>query len=111
AGLLAQGVVAELGGRARFDEENYGDSELAMRFGVTRYPAVFVNDVLVATPKDFGFYGKGEGEGGGRYAPLHSAESHERFRRDLRHVIDLVLAGREDEARASVHPAPLADAA
>jgi len=35
--------------------ENYGESELAKRFGVTRYPAIFVDDVLVATPNDFGF--------------------------------------------------------
>ena len=52
------------GGRARFVSENYGDSELAKRFGVTRYPAIFVDDVLVATPNDFGFYGKDDkGEG------------------------------------------------
>ena len=68
------------GGRARFVVENYGESELARRFGVKRYPAIFVDDLLVATPKDFGFYGKGEGEGGGRYAPLKSAASHERLR-------------------------------
>jgi thiol-disulfide isomerase/thioredoxin len=81
--------------------ENYGDSALARRFGVTRYPAIFVDDVLVATPKDFGFYGKGEGAGDGRYTPLKSAASHERFRADLTRAIELVLAGREDEARAS----------
>ena len=45
------------GGQARFVVENYGESELAKRFGVTRYPAIFVDDVLVATPSDFGFYG------------------------------------------------------
>lgn len=67
---------------------------------MTRYPAIFVGDVLVATPKDFGFYGTGEGSGGGRYAPLRSAEAHERFRRDLRQMIDLLLAGRTAEARA-----------
>jgi thiol-disulfide isomerase/thioredoxin len=80
--------------------ENYGASALAKRFGVTRYPAIFVGDVLVATPKDFGFYGTGEGSGGGRYAPLRSAASHERFRADLARMIDLLLAGRTAEARA-----------
>ena len=74
---------AEFGGRARFVSENYGDSQLAKRFGVTRYPAIFVDDVLVATPNDFGFYGKGEAQEGGRYAPLKSAAAHERFRADL----------------------------
>jgi thiol-disulfide isomerase/thioredoxin len=88
-------VVREFGGKARFVVENYGDSEIARRFGVTRYPAIFVNDVLVAKPKDFGFYGKGEGSDNGRYTPWKNAESHERFRSDLRKMIELVLAGKQ----------------
>jgi thiol-disulfide isomerase/thioredoxin len=106
--LLAQSVVAEYGGRARFVSENYGDSSLARRFGVTHYPAIFVDDVLVATPSDFGFYGKGEAQEGGRYAPLKSAAAHERFRGDLAKMIDLLLAGRRDEARAVAAPAETA---
>jgi thiol-disulfide isomerase/thioredoxin len=98
-------VVQEFGGQARFVAENYGDSELARRFGVKRYPAIFVDDVLVATPKDFGYYGKGEGEDGGRYAPLKSAASHERFRADLKRMVELVLAGRKDLARSEAGPA------
>ena len=92
--------MQEFGGKARFVVENYGDSKLAEKFGVTRYPAIFVDDVLVATPKDFGFYGKGEGAGEGRYTPLKSAESHERFRNDLHRMVSLVLGGRKDIARA-----------
>jgi thiol-disulfide isomerase/thioredoxin len=99
--LLAQSVVREFGGEARFVSEYYGISELAKGFGVTRYPAIFVNDVLVATPKDFGFYGNGEGAGDGRYTPLKSAAAHERFRADLSRSIRLLLEGREDVARAS----------
>jgi thiol-disulfide isomerase/thioredoxin len=100
-------VVKEFGGKARFVSENYGDSELAKRFGVKRYPAIFVDDVLVATPKDFGFYGKGEGAGEGRYAPIRSAASHERFRADLKRMIELMLAGRKDVARAEAAPASM----
>jgi len=98
-------VVQEFGGRARFAVENYGDSELARRFGVARYPAIFVDDVLVATPKDFGFYGKGEGARDGRYAPLKSAASHQRFRDDLGRMIRLILAGEKDRAREQAAPA------
>ena len=98
--------MAELDGRARCVEENYGDSELATRFGVTRYPAIFVGDVLVATPNDFGFYGKGEAESGGRYAPLKSVEAHERFQSDLRRMLALLLAGDAEGARAVASPAP-----
>ncbi len=92
--------MAESGGAARFVVENYGDSALAKRFGVTRYPAIFVDDVLVATPKDFGFFGKGEGRNEGRYAPLKSAASHERFRADLARMLKLILAGDAESARA-----------
>lgn len=86
-------------------EENYGHSELAKRFGVTRYPAIFVDDVLVATPKDFGFYGTGEGDGQGRYTPVKSAASQNRLRADLSRMIELILAGRKDLARAQATPA------
>jgi thiol-disulfide isomerase/thioredoxin len=82
--------------------ENYGESELAERFGVKRYPAFFINDVLVATPKDFGFYGKGEGEGEGegRYTPfVRNAASYEHFRTDISRMIGLILAGQEDVVR------------
>jgi len=98
-------VVQGFGGKARFVEENYGASELAKRFGVTRYPAIFVNDILVATPNDFGFYGQEEGPRNGRYAPIRSAESHNRFRADLTRMIELLLAGRTDAARAEAAPA------
>jgi len=97
--------VHDFGGAARFVTENYGDSALARRYGVTRYPALFVDDVLVATPKDFGFFGRGEGAEVGRYAPLKSAASHERLRADLARMITLLLAGRRDEARAQAAPA------
>ena len=69
---------------------------------MTRYPAIFVEDVLVAKPKDFGFYGKGEGGGDGRYTPLKSAKSHDLFRADLTRMIELVLARAvSTEARAA----------
>jgi len=98
-------VVQDFGGAARFAVENYGDSALARRFGVKRYPAIFVDDILVATPKDFGFFGKGEGTDTGRYAPLKSAASHRRFRADLTRMVKLVLAGRTDLARARARTA------
>ena len=98
-------MVQEFGGRVAFVTENYGESRLAKRHGVTRYPAIFVDDVLVATPKDFGFYGSGEGTGEGRYAPWKNAGSHERFRGDLSRMLALVLAGKPGEARSAARPA------
>ena len=93
--------MQEFGGKAKFVEENSGESELAERFGVTRYPAIFVNDVLVATPNDFGFYGNSGEQKGGRYSPwVRNAASQERFRADLSRMIDLIVAGRTEEARA-----------
>ena len=103
-------MVQGFGGRARFVSENYGDSKLAKRFGVTRYPAIFVDDVLVATPNDFGFYGKDEKGEGGRYAPLKSSAAHDRLRGDLTRMIELLLAGRKADARAVASPAKSAGA-
>jgi thiol-disulfide isomerase/thioredoxin len=74
--------------------ENFGASKLADRFGVKGYPAVFVDDVLVAAPREFGYFG--EVEGAGRYAPWRSAENQAKFKADLTRMIDLILAGRKD---------------
>jgi thiol-disulfide isomerase/thioredoxin len=82
--------------------ENYGDSKLAQRFGVTFYPAIFVDDILVATPRDF--YNPDD-KATGRYIPFKSAKSHDRFREDLSRMIELILAGRKDAARSVAAPA------
>ena len=74
--------------------ENFGASKLADRFGVKGYPAVFVDGVLVAAPRDFGYFG--EVEGTGRYAPWRKAESQAKFQADLTHMVDLILAGKRD---------------
>jgi thiol-disulfide isomerase/thioredoxin len=99
--LLAQSVVRDYKGKARFVVENYGDSKLAKRNGVDFYPAIFVDDILVATPKDF--YNPDE-KATGRYIPLKSAASHERFRADLSRMIELILEGRKDAARSVAAP-------
>jgi thiol-disulfide isomerase/thioredoxin len=79
--------------------ENYGNSELAKKFGVTRYPAIFIDDILVAKPKDFGFYGKGEGSGDGKYTPWKDLNSREHFRTDLQRMLDIVVSGKKDALR------------
>jgi thiol-disulfide isomerase/thioredoxin len=71
---------------------------------VTRYPAIFVGDVLVATPNDFGFYPK-EGGSGGRYAPIMKAEGQTRFRADLERMLKLLLERGPAAARAAARPA------
>ena len=77
-----------------FVSENFGASKLAEQFGVKGYPAVFVDGVLVASPREFGYFG--EVEGSGRYAPWRSEASQAKFRADLTRMIDLILAGRKD---------------
>lgn len=93
--------MRDFGGRARFVSENYGDSELARKSGVSFYPAIFVDDILVATPRDF--YNPDE-KATGRYIPFKTAASHERFRADLSRMIVLILEGRKDAARAVAAP-------
>jgi len=95
--LLVQEVTAKYPGKVTFVSENFGASKLAERYGVNGYPAVFVDDVLVACPRDFGYFR--EVEGLGRYAPWQNADNQARFKTDLTHMIDLILAGRKDLVR------------
>ena len=74
--------------------ENFGDSRLADRFGVKGYPAIFLDEVLIAAPRDFGYFG--EKEGAGRYAPWRNADNQAKFKADLSRMIDLILAGKKD---------------
>jgi len=95
--LLAQEVAARYPGQVTFVSENLGASELADRFGVKGYPAVFLDDILIASPREFGYFG--EVEGAGRYAPWRDPESQARFKSDLVRMVELVLAGKQDVAR------------
>ncbi len=92
--MLAQEVAAKYPNQVTFVSENFGESKLAERFGIKRYPAVFVDDVLIAKPRDFGFFA--EGENSGRYAPWRNPQNHEKFKQDLTRMIDLILSGKKD---------------
>lgn len=87
-------MAAKYPGQVNFISENFGASKLADRYGVKGYPAVFVDDVLVAVPRDFGYFG--EVEGTGRYAPWRNADNQAKFKSDLTRMIDLILAGHKD---------------
>lgn len=95
--MLVQEVTAKYPGKVTFVNENFGTSKLAEHFGVKGYPAVFVDDVLVACPRDFGYFR--EVQGLGRYAPWQNADNQAKFEADLTHMIDLILAGRKDLVR------------
>jgi thiol-disulfide isomerase/thioredoxin len=94
--LLIKEVVQAYGGRVEFKSENWGESTLAEAYGVKRYPVVFVDDILLAQPNDFGWYGAK-----GKYTPWRDKANHEKFKRDLTRMIGLVLGGQKAEAAAS----------
>ena len=89
-------MAQNYGGRVEFKSENWGDSALAERYGVKRYPVVFVDDILLAQPDDFGWYGAK-----GKYTPWRDKVNHEKFKRDLTRMIELVLGGQKDVAARS----------
>jgi thiol-disulfide isomerase/thioredoxin len=93
--LLVQKVVAKYPGRVVFSSENFGESKLAEEYGLKGYPAVFVDGVLVAVPRDFGYFGGDEKSG--RYAPWRDERSHERFEKDMDRMIGLILNGKKVE--------------
>lgn len=90
--MLVRDIAKEFGSRVKVSVEEYGDSPMAKRFGVRRYPVVFVDDVLFARPKDFGFGGK-EDTSGGLYVPWLEPANQKRFKDDLRKTVSRRLAG------------------
>jgi thiol-disulfide isomerase/thioredoxin len=105
--LLAQEVVREFPGKARFAVEDFGASPLAERFGVDKYPAIFVDDALVARPEEF--YGWG-GPENGRYVPWDKLENRKKFQNDLRRMVELRLAGGQPASAAAPRGASAARA-
>jgi thiol-disulfide isomerase/thioredoxin len=90
--LLIKDVAAEFGSKVRVVTEDYGNSPMATKFGVRRYPVVFVEDVLVARPKDFGFAGPDD-KSPGLYVPWREPANQERFKVDLRRMVQRRLSG------------------
>ena len=77
-------------GRINFVSENWGESRLAERYGVKRYPAVFVDDILIASPNDFGGWSDAKG---GKYVPWRDKANHDKFQKELARMIDQLLKG------------------
>ena len=102
--MLVKTIAQQFPGRVRVQEENFGESALAERFGVKRYPAVFVNEVLVAKPKDFGFFGKSGSQGAGRYTPWLKPENQMRFREDMGRIVKQALRGELSASAATGAP-------
>jgi thiol-disulfide isomerase/thioredoxin len=96
--LLAKSVVHGYGDRAEFVEETFSESALAKKFGIKFYPAVFVNEVLIAKPSDF--YGRETG----RYIPWREPKNQEKFRADLTRMVEIALRDGGELAREGVAP-------
>ncbi|HMJ24889.1 MAG TPA: TlpA disulfide reductase family protein [Pyrinomonadaceae bacterium] len=88
--MLIKEVAQDYAGQVEFVSENWGESRLAERYGVKRYPVVFVDDVLVAGPGDFGWLGTK-----GKYTPWRDEVNHEKFKKDLKGMIELVRRGQK----------------
>ena len=91
-------MVHGYGDRAEFVEENFSESLLAKKFGIKFYPAVFVNEVLIAKPSDF------FGNQTGRYIPWREPKNQEKFRADLTRMIEIAFKGGGELAKQGVTP-------
>jgi thiol-disulfide isomerase/thioredoxin len=95
--LLIKDVVQTFGERAEFVSENWGESKLAEKYGVKRYPAVFVDDILIASPNDFGGWADAKG---GKYVPWRDKTNHDKFQKELSRMIEQLLKGERELATA-----------
>ena len=94
--MLIKDVAGEFGSQVKVVTEEYGNSPMATRFGVRRYPVVFVDDVLVARPKDFGFAGPDD-KSPGLYVPWRESANQQKFKADLRRIVQRRLEGERVE--------------
>jgi thiol-disulfide isomerase/thioredoxin len=92
--LLIKDVASEFGDRVKVLTEEYGNSPTAQKWGVRRYPVVFVDDVLVARPKDFGFTGDDD-KSKGLYVPWREPANQRKFKTDLRRMVEMRLQGEQ----------------
>lgn len=83
-------MAQKYGDRVRYVVEDLGASKLADSFGVDKYPAIFVDDALVARPEDFYEWGGGAT---GKYLPWTELANRRKFQADLQQMIDIRLAG------------------
>ena len=90
--MLIKDVASQFGDRVQVVTEEYGNSPMADKWGVRRYPVVFVDDVLVVRPKDFGFKGEDD-KSQGLYVPWQQPASQQRFKADLRRMVEMRLRG------------------
>jgi len=88
--LLVQEVSREYGNRVQIAVEDLGASPIADRFGVDKYPAIFVDEALVARPEDFYAWG---GPETGKYIPWKDIANRRKFQSDLRRMLDIRFAG------------------
>lgn len=85
-----QEVAREYGNRVQIKVEDLGASPIADRFGVDKYPAIFVDEALVARPEDFYAWG---GPATGKYIPWNEIENRRKLQSDLRRMLDIRFAG------------------
>ena len=83
-------MAQKYGDKVRFVVEDMGASKLAAGFGVDKYPAIFVDDALVARPEDFYAWG---GPETGKYIPWSELANRRKFQADLQKMIDIRLEG------------------
>ena len=89
-------MVQSYGGNVELVSEDWGKSALATRYQIDKYPVVFVDDVILAQPRDF--YGWNE-KVVSKYAPWGKAENQDHFKSDLKFMVDNLLKG--DHAAAA----------
>ncbi len=89
-------------GSVEFVSEDWGKSALAARYGIDKYPVVFVDDIILAQPRDF--YGWNE-KVVSKYAPWGKQANQDHFKADLKAMVNSLLVGNHSAA-ASAGSAP-----
>ena len=90
--MLAEEVTLAYGDKVNFRIEDLGASPMSERFGLDKYPAIVVDDALVARPEDFYEWNDVKS---GRYVPWSDLANRRKFQSDLKAMIDARLEGKK----------------
>jgi hypothetical protein len=77
--LLIKDVLKDFPNKVEYKVEFWGESQLAKKYGIEKYPIVFVQESIFATPEDLGFM-----MSRGKYAFWQTRENQKKFKEELK---------------------------
>jgi hypothetical protein len=84
--LLIKDVIKDFSGKVKYQVEIWGESQMAKKYGIEKYPIVLAEESIFATPEDLGFM-----MSPGKYAFWQKRDNQKKFKEDLKKYLSEML--------------------